>query len=362
MTNTFRATTVPLGSDTSFTQLGSPSNENLNSTLPPCNANAGLIDGQDERVDGGSQSEKSTSPLTTISCPVQAERSANALHLTKTVTAMRMKILIASANEGEVQSLRYGLEELAHRVLTCCGLSEGARWLRDWQPDLLITEENLVRGDRNCGLRLAELCRMATERGQGTFCTQALILVPVADWDRMKRAQGTGAHVIVKSPSFDAVVRYVQTIADRLTTDRVLGPILFGIHRFRGVAPQRFCSSCGWVGASLSYGTSQTDVPLTCVRATILNSLLFCRRGLSPAEIAGMIDQHRFLKSLLKGRTLRQSAIKMEITRLRQDIEEALRRIGAPYGGNHFVPLVQHGFERYRLAGNWQLSHVPTDM
>jgi hypothetical protein len=95
---------------------------------------------------------------------------------------------------------------------------------------------------------------------------------------------------------------------------------------------------------------------------TVPVSLLLHRRGLSNAEIEQMIDQRRLLRSLLKGRELRKSAIKMEMTRLRRDIDEALKRIGTPYGGDHFLPFVPHGLERYRLAGNWQLSHAPVDV
>jgi CheY-like chemotaxis protein len=273
-----------------------------------------------------------------------------------------LKVLIALGKNDEAELLRQNLEYLGHRVQICLQLDQALRCLREWQPDLVITEERLAYGERDAGLHLAEYCRANEDQINGRPGTKALVFIPIPDWDRFRRVQETGAHVIVKSPNFDAIIRYVQTIADSLTTDRILGPTLFGIHRFRGGAPQRFCSSCEWVGASLSYGTSLTDVPLTTVRATLFNSLLFRRRGLSTAEIDGMIDERRFLKSMLKGKALRQSAIKMEITRLRRDVEQALRRIGAPYGANHFLPIVPHGFARYRLAGNWHLSHVPSDV
>ncbi len=170
---------------------------------------------------------------------------------------------------------------------------------------------------------------MAAERGQGSFCTKALILVPFADWDRINRARRTGAHVIVKSTNFGAVVRYVQVIADNLTTDRMLGPILFGIHRFSGAVPHH-CGHCEWVGASVSYGTSQADIHSTPVRAALFNCLLFHGRGLAAAEIVRMVNEHRFLKLLLKGRALRASAIKMEIARLRRDIAEGLEKSVPP--------------------------------
>jgi hypothetical protein len=51
------------------------------------------------------------------------------------------------------------------------------------------------------------------------------------------RAHRTGAHVIVKGGNFDAAIRYVQTIADGLVTDRLLGPALVGMHRYRGKSP-----------------------------------------------------------------------------------------------------------------------------
>lgn len=270
-----------------------------------------------------------------------------------------MKILLTLANDREAQLFEAGLECLGHRVLVCRDLNSAAKWLRDWCPDVAIADESLGRGDPDSGLRLAELCRIAAEQEQGSFRTQSLVLVPLADWDRIRRARRTGAHVIVKSPSPDVVLRYIQTIADNLTTDRVLGPLLFGIHRFRGEVPQKLCTQCKWVGASLAYGTSQTDIQFTMVRAALFNCLLFCRRGLSAAEIAARVNEHGFLKSLLHGCPLRESAIKMEISRMRRGIGEALETIGAPYQGTHFLPHVPHGIQRYRLAGNWQLSHIP---
>jgi hypothetical protein len=362
MPNTFRATTVLEDSDTSFTHPGIPSDANSNNASRSSNANAEVIVCQDKQFVCPEQGEKkSTSSSTPISCSARDEHTFGAHSSRKSATAMRMKVLIVCAREDEVRSLREGLEDLNHRVLICSDLAGGAKWLRDWRPDLLITEENLARGAKNCGLRLAELCRTAFEQGQGSFRTQALILVPIADWDRIKRAQGTGAHVIVKSSNFDAVVRYVQTIADNVMTDRILGPILFGVHRFRGEAPLRFCRNCEWVGASLSYGMSQTDISLTPVRAVLLNCLLFSRRGLSPGEIVSVVNEHPFLQTLLKARLLQESAIKMEIARLRRDIGLALGKLGAPYEGSHFIPPVPHSAEKYRLSANWQLSHVHSE-
>jgi hypothetical protein len=271
-----------------------------------------------------------------------------------------MKVLIASAENNWSGILRESLEALSHRVLVTSESGDATKWLRDWQPDILVTEENIRRGDRDSGLRLAELCTIASEQGHGAFRTQTLILLPVADWDRIKRAQRTGAHVIVKSSTFDAVVRYIQTVADNLTTDKALGPMLIGLHQFPGRLPDKSCQNCKWVGASLSYETSKTDVQLTAVRATIFNCLLFSRRGMSPAEVVKMANEQQYFRLLLKGRPLRESAIKMEITRLRRDIGEALERIGVPYGGGHFLPPVSHGIEKYRLTGNWHLFHVPS--
>jgi len=273
-----------------------------------------------------------------------------------------MRILLAIEKEREAQLLSAAFETLDHRILTCSDLNEGVKLLHDWRPDLLVADERLRFDHPESGLRLAELCRIASERNQGRFGTQAVVLVPTADWERIRRAQRTGAHGIVKGANFDAVLRYVQAVADNLTTDRMLGPILFGIHGFPSRIPAKFCTGCTWVGASIAYGASQADLELTPVRATVLNALLGCRRGQSAAEIYCRVKESPFLKSLLGGRILKASAVKMEITRLRQDIAEALSRIGAPYNGHHFLPPVAHGVERYRLMGNWQLSHLPFDL
>jgi len=71
-----------------------------------------------------------------------------------------------------------------------------------------------------------------------------------------------------------------------------------------------------------------------------------------------MTDERHFLQALLKGRTIRPAAVKMEVARLRRDIAEGLDKIGAPYDGSHFLPPVSQASEKYRLAGNWQLWHL----
>lgn len=188
------------------------------------------------------------------------------------------------------------------------------------------------------------------------------MFIPVADWDRFKRAQRTGAHVIVKGANLDAAIRYAQTIADGLTTDRMLGPALIGMHRLEGDASHPRCDNCEWVGALVSYGSSQTDLQrLTPVRIALLNMLLFRRRGQSPAALANASLECSFLRRMLRGNVLRESAIKMEMTRLRRDIEAALEAIGAPYSGDHFLPPVSHGVKAYSMAGNRRLIHIPGD-
>ncbi len=274
------------------------------------------------------------------------------------LTTTRLKILVVCGKTNEADLLRIAIEDLNHRVLTCSTVNEAARWLREWQPDLLVTDESLGSGELYSGLRLAELCRLGAESGQGYGYTRALIVVPDPDWSRVKNARQTGAHVIVKNLGLFPIVRYVQTIADNLTTDRNLGPVLFGMHQLRGQVPERLCKRCNWIGASVSYGTSQTDLGLTPVRSSLLNALFFHRRGQTAGSIETLVTETPFLRSLLKGRKMRESAIKMEICRLRGDIQDGLQKIGAPYGGHHFLPYVAHSVATYQLAGNWQLAHI----
>jgi hypothetical protein len=77
-------------------------------------------------------------------------------------------------------------------------LDDALRWLRKWQPDMVVAGEGLGRNRPVGGLRLAEYCRVMADRVNGWPGTRALILIPDADWDRFKQAQRTGAHVIVK--------------------------------------------------------------------------------------------------------------------------------------------------------------------
>ena len=271
-----------------------------------------------------------------------------------------MKTLIALENDAEAQLLQTGLESINYRVLVCHEAIGATKHLLDWQPDVLVTEEKLERGESNSGLRLAELFRLSTEQRHGCSRTQALILVPFADWDRIKRAQRTGAHVIVKTANFDAVIRYVQTVVDDLATDRLLGPALVGIHRFTRNSPCTNCDNCQWVGAEILYGSSKTDVHnLTAVRIVLLNALLFRRRGQRPIDIENAGRESPFLKRLLGKHVLLQSAVKMEVTRLRKHFDDELKVLGTPYTGRHFLPYLTHSAETYRLSGSRRLVHIP---
>jgi len=273
-----------------------------------------------------------------------------------------LKVVVALQESQQAISLQNDLEYLGHRVQRCHEFSEGLRLLREWRPDLIVAEEGLGREQPDAGLRLAQSCRVTEDRVNGWPGTRTLVFVPVPDWDRFKRAQRTGAHVIVKGANFDTTIRYVQTIADGLVTDRMLGPALIGIHRYKGNVPHPNCKDCEWVGAEVSYGSSQTDVQrLTPVRIVLLNVLLFLRRGQSPSVIVNTYNESLFLKKILQSHILPESAIKMGMTRLRHDIGGALEWIGAPYSGDHFLPVVPYGARTYCLAGNRRLIHVPAD-
>ncbi len=272
----------------------------------------------------------------------------------------KLKILIALPDIRQATTLQHDLEYLGHSIQLCQNLDMSLRLLRNWQPDLVVTDEVLERGLPDSGLRLAEYCQATADQVNGWPGTRSLVLVPVPDWDRVRRAQTAGAHVIVKGPDFEAAIRYVQTIADHLATDLTLGPVLVGLHRFLGKAPHPRCNDCEWIGVSISYGNSQTNLDLTPVRAALLNILLFRRRSQAADTIEEVCRNSAFIARILRGRSLRESAVKMEISRLRQDIGKALQFLGAPYNGHHYLPFTQYGMQTYGLAGNRRLTHIPT--
>jgi hypothetical protein len=272
----------------------------------------------------------------------------------------RLKILVVLQKHEEACALQQDLECLGHRVECCRNLNEAVRWLRDWQPDLVVTEEGLGREAPDSGLRLAECCRATEDHVNGWPGARTLMFIPIPDWERFKRAQQTGAHVIVKGADFDDAIRYIQTIADNLVTDRMLGPALSGMHRFKGDGPHSKCENCEWSGATISYGSSQADVRnLTPVRIALLNVLLFRHHGQSPAAITDICLQSLFIKRILQKHVVRESAIKMEITRLRRHFDEALETLGTHCTGKDFLPLVPHGAKTYCLSGNRRLIHFP---
>jgi CheY-like chemotaxis protein len=277
------------------------------------------------------------------------------------MTTSRLNILVVLQRPEEARALQEDLESLGHRVQLSCELADSLRCLRKWQPDLVVAEEGLGREQPDAGLRLAEYCRATEDQVNGWPETRTLILIPVADWERFKRAQQTGAHVIVKGSNFGSAIRYIQTIADNIVTDRILGPALAGIHAFKGDAHSK-CEDCEWIGAIISYGSSQVEVQqLTPVRIAVLSVLLFRRRHQSSAVIVDACRESPFVRRVLRGHTLKESAVKMEMTRLRRNLGEALEVIGAPRNPEYFLPFVSHGVKTYCLAGNRRLVHIRKD-
>lgn len=274
--------------------------------------------------------------------------------------SLGLKVLIVFQRAEESSFLSGCLENLGCRVLIVRNLNEAIGRLQEWQPDLVIAEEGLGPKQPEAGLRLAEYCLCMEDRVNGWPGARTVLLIPVPDWDRFKRAQETGAHVIFKGRSFDAVIRYIETVADGLITDRILGPALVGIHRYKGEQPDQDCSNCEWVGAEISYGSSKTTMQgLTAVLIVLLNTLLFRRRGLGATEIEDICRKSLFLSKLLGKHGFRYSAVRMEATRLRKHFDNALRGLGIPYVGRHFLPLLLYGANTYRLSGNRRLIHVP---
>lgn len=280
--------------------------------------------------------------------------------MTAIASSSHLRILIALPHNEDALILERELEMLGHRVQVSREFNNAITILREWLPDLLVTEEGLSGKEPDAGLRLAESCRVLEDQINGLSGTRVLMLIPSPDWDRFKRAQQRGAHVIVKTRNLDAAIRYTQTIADNLGTDRMMGPALVGIHRFKGDTRSDSCKNCEWIGATVSYGNSESDVQdLTPLRIAILNTLLFHRRAQSLDSILDACGESPFLKKLLKGHVLRESAIKMEVTRLRKGLGQALEAIGAPYSGAHFLPFRTYGVKFYCLIGNRRLIHIP---
>src|ERR1700683_903733 len=100
---------------------------------------------------------------------------------------------------------------------------------------------------------------------------------------------------------------------------------------------------------------------LTPVRIAILNALLFRQRGQSAAAIANVCLETPFVKTLLGKHIVRESAVKMEITRLRGHFDKTLEAIGSHYTGKTFLSYVPHGAKTYCLTGNRRLIHVPSE-
>jgi CheY-like chemotaxis protein len=274
-------------------------------------------------------------------------------------TAGKLRVLLAMQNREEAELFISELDASGHSVIWMPGYETAAQVLRTTPFDLLITDESLSSYGKREGYRLAEICRNFNELRAGARTIHAIMLVPsFRNWDQIKRARMTGAHVVAKRPGLEQIATYMRVLSNDIATDLALGPILFGIHTFEGAHPEPGCTNCVWQGASLAYGLRTEDFAFERLDTCIVNALLLHRRGLSSEEMIHVVRGEEFLRQLLGSRRLLASAIKMRVARIRNVFTEVLAELGAPFTGKMFLPYVAHGHGRYRLGGNWQLVHV----
>ena len=277
----------------------------------------------------------------------------------KGTSLLYSNVLIALSSFSNANLIAEAVASVHVRTYVCTTSEQANEALTQGNFDLVVVEENLGR-QRQAGLMLAERCRTSRELAVGRMGARAIVVVGDPDWDRVHRARHTGASVVVSSdPS--ALICHIQTAIDGLMTDAILGPTLYAIHKVWGKAPVSQCDRCVWHGATISYSSSDVDLHCTPVRETLLNALMFVRRGQTAAHIVEVVHHSRFLQSLLRGKTLKESAVKMEMARLRDDFDRGLRAIGAPYQGIHFLPTVAYETRSYRLHGNWNIVHLPIE-
>lgn len=271
----------------------------------------------------------------------------------------RLRVLIALASSSETECLRAHLQDQGHSValVDCHTLFNGLAA----DTDVLICDDRWNRPNREDGRWLAEQCRAVNEVRPGRLRVQVILLISSGDWFHFLSARRTGAHVIVRPTRIGALLRYLDLVAEQLIDDRVLGPMLIGMHSRRATNSEIGCNSCEWIGCSLLYGTSEVDIPLSRNRSAVLNALMLRRRGQSLEQISNAIGSHHLLSKLAFRRTLRSRSIKMEISRIRNSIDGGLRQLGAPYTSIEFLPKPGYGHEQYRLTGNWQLVHLSAD-
>lgn len=273
-----------------------------------------------------------------------------------TYSMRRLRVLLALTNTEEVECLRAHVEDRGHSV----SVLECSSSLPDIAADIdvLICDDRWNRPHHQDGLWLAEQCRGLNEHRLGRLRTQAILLISSRDWFQFLNARRTGAHVVVR-PKIDLVLRYIDVVAEELINDRILGPMLVGLHTPRGSSGTHDdCSFCEWIGCSLLYGTSEVNVLLPATGTAVLNALMFRRRGQSPEQISSEIRSHSFLRRLVLGRTVSARSIKMEISRIRKAIDNGLRLLGAPYRSIDLLPNLEYAHRQYHLSGNWQIVHL----
>jgi hypothetical protein len=269
-----------------------------------------------------------------------------------------LKTLLALSSTSEAEFLSYALEERGHRVITCTQFNQAVKFLNSWEPGLVVLDEQFDRQEANSGVRLSNIGKSRYELVPGATVTKFLMLIPSRDRNRFQQAKACGAYGIEKSANFEKVIRYIDTFADDLWTDRIVGPVLLAIHECSRSAQAAGCTHCKWRGALLSYGPNERDIDPPRVLAALLGILSLHRRGLPAEEIVRISTRLNLTRDTLQGHQLSESSLKMEVSRLRDFLGAELVELGTDYLGAHFLPPLNHGCEKYRLRGNFGILHV----
>lgn len=270
-----------------------------------------------------------------------------------------LRVLVAIPSSIELDLISEALEAHGHCVVPC---NQGPQAVRELYRqismlDLVIADETFGRLDPDGGIELAEICQTQRER-RGAGYPEVIVIMRSLDRFRFLRAQRSGAHCVARGKNFDALIGYVQTIADQLSTAELLGPILFARHSYSGLEPDADCAHCRWLGASLRYGLKECEVGHLPPRpAATLIALMQRHRSQSDIQIAEFINTRAICQQLLRFKTFRSSAVRMEVSRTRGCFDAPLSEIGSTCKGKDLIPFSDKN-EGYRLICNWKVIHV----
>jgi hypothetical protein len=235
-----------------------------------------------------------------------------------------------------------------------------------WEETLFLCSEDFGSSNPDGGVQLAEaLQTKKARRGYGSW-PKMIVCGSARSQLLIDRVQLAGAEYIPigyqfgLETGFDVLIRQVLSIRDELEILAAIGPRVLARHT-RSADESLYCTDAEkHRGFSLLYGTRDKDLSgLGRPETAVLDWKLRYPYPEDAGQIVDGINGSSFYRRILAGHQLKESALAMIMTRIRDSIDLCLTQFTTMLVAADFLPRADKVSQKYLFKSRPKIIHVP---